>query len=108
MTPVDCTNTIARAKRISFVLLAIVLIICFAWWSLWSGPFSKTTLKKLSPGMSEAQVHDILGTALQTNRAAGSGGPEIWWIYQHRYFPSFAALIVEFDKSGHLITYVCD
>jgi uncharacterized membrane protein YwzB len=92
-----------KLKFISVALLTVVVFICLAWWWLWSIPFSQTTLKKLAPGMTEAQVVSILGSAGQTNQASNN---EIWWIYDHPI--SIRAVIVMFDASGHLKEYVVD
>ncbi len=96
----------SRANRITFVLLTIVLFVCFAGWTLFTIPFSESTLKKLSPGMTEAQVRDILGVPNDTAKGPHAGGT--CWIYQHRYFWSFRALLVDFDEGGKLIEYVRD
>lgn len=79
--------TSRKLKVIGSVLLTAVLLIWFAWCWVWSIPVSVSTLKKLTPGMSQAQVYAILGPATQTNQASNA---EIWWTYQH--FPSFVEL----------------
>jgi hypothetical protein len=92
-----------KIKFIGIALLAVVAFVCLVWWWLWSIPFSQTTLKRLTPGMSEVQVVGILGAAGQTNQASNG---ETWWIYDHPM--SIRAVIVMFDVSGHLKEYVVD
>ncbi len=101
----NCTGMTSPAKRVTLVLLAVLLFICWAGWMLFTSPFSQATLRKLVPGMSKAQVRDVLGVPTQTAKASNE---ETWWIYQHRYFWSFRALIVEFDRDDHLKEYARD
>jgi len=76
------------------MFFALALFAGFAWWWLFTIPVSTATLQRLTPGMTQAQVHSILGAANQTNLVAG----ETYWIYSHK--PSVAYLLVRFDYSG--------
>ncbi len=85
------------------LVLAILLVGSVVWWWLFTIPFSQSTLQRLTPGMSQAQVFNILGPANQTNYL---GSDETWWIYSHR--PSVACLLVVFDSSGKYKRHVID
>ena len=90
-------------KIFGSTLLAFVLFCAFVWWWLWSVPVSDSKLKQLTPGMSKSEVISVIGSASETNQAAGG---ETWLIYSHR--PSIVALIVIFDNTDHFIKYVVD
>ena len=93
-----------RALKIAATVLgAMVLFICVTWWWLFSIPFSQSTLNKLTPGMSQAQVLSILGPPTQKGNLAHGGS---LWCYQH--CPSFVVLDVEFDVGGRFVSYVRD
>jgi len=96
--------TLRKTKITGLILLAGVLLVCFAGWWLWSIPFSEATLKKLAPGMSQKEVLSILGS---TDETVPGSNEETWWIYSHRPV-CIRALIVVFDKDGHLLSYVID
>ena len=90
-------------KIVGCLVFAILLLGAFAWWWLFTIPFSQSTLQKLTPGISQAQVLKILGPANQTNHL---GSDETWWIYSHR--PSVAYLLVVFDSDGKYKRHVID
>jgi outer membrane protein assembly factor BamE (lipoprotein component of BamABCDE complex) len=87
---------------LSLLIVFFVLLAAFAW-RLITIPFSPTTLRMLTPGMSQTQVCAILGSANQTNQL-GSG--ETWWVYSHR--PSVVHLVVIFDSTGRYKKHVTD
>jgi len=89
-------------KILGAIFLLILLLAASAWW-LFTIPFSKTTLRKLTPGMSQAQVLAILGPANQTNQL---GSVETLWLYSHR--PSAVHLIVILDSTLKYKSHVID
>ncbi len=90
-------------KILTFLGVGILVLACFAYWWLFTIPFSQGTLQKLAPGMTQAQVHAILGAANQTNDL---GKVETWWLYSHR--PSVRHLCVIFDSAGNYQRHVID
>src|ERR1039457_6386214 len=94
-----------KRKVVGSILLVFVFFICLAWWQLWSVRFAESTLRKLAPGMTQAEVYGVLGAATETNQAAGPSGPETWWIYE-RPPVCIRCVVVEFDNRGQFIQYV--
>jgi outer membrane protein assembly factor BamE (lipoprotein component of BamABCDE complex) len=95
---------ISRTTNIvACIFTAIVAIAAFGVWWLYTIPFSKSTLRRLGPGMTQAQVYAVLGRASQTNQL---GTNETWWIYSRR--PSLVHLCVIFDSTGSYKSHVID
>jgi hypothetical protein len=90
-------------KILTLLGAGILAFAAIAYWWLFTIPFSQTTLQKLTPGMSQAQVYAILGPANETNRLSRV---ETWWSYSHR--PSAVHLIVILDSTGKYKSHVID
>jgi hypothetical protein len=84
------------------VILGISLLAATAWWWLFTIPFPQSTLQKLTPGMSQAQVYSLLGPATETNQVRD----EALWIYSHS--PCVRYLLIEFDSTGKYKSHVID
>ena len=84
------------------VILGISVLAATAYWWLFTIPFSQSTLQKLTPGMSQAQVYSLLGPATETNYVRD----EALWIYSHS--PCVRYLLIEFDSTGKYKRHVID
>jgi len=84
-------------------VVAVVAFLPFAEWWLFSYPVSDAALQRLTPGMAEVEVQNILGKPC--DRLGRNTEREVW-VYMR--FGSLVSVTVFFDDSRHYQNYFKD